>query len=236
MFNNFIQSKPAKLIFILLFTGVLCIVFGIMDFIDCSHGITDMDTMKSEEIIKGQFVTSDIYINLGNYAEEYTTNWGVKQGNSTQYYLVPFGDGEEGMYISVATSNLELQAQFDELEEALYSSEEIEDIYALEPIAFEGKIIKIDKEIQGYLYDMLLDYGFCESEAEADEFVLPYVVRYNVSGAQPAYELFVIGAGSLIACAVVIVVIFAGRRGTVSASAPVSPSGESTDFTDFSNR
>lgn len=213
MFLQLFRSRLGKIMGWLALMGIICTVFGIMDIRECSYGVTDMDTMSSSDIKRGQFVTTDIYFNLGNYAEQYRMTMGIKQGDPTQFYLIPFGPPEDGMFISAATDREDLQGRFDELEEAFYSGSS-DALAEIEPIAFEGKLVLLDRKVCGHLYDMLLESGMYESKEEADLHVLPYVVHFSTHPPKPSYPLLIAGIVFLSAFGLIILVFAVKVRKT----------------------
>ena len=168
--------------------ALVFVVFIITGLVFYFQGNTDKKIMNEtpvslEEINilnceKNTHVKGEIYACLGPYAEEYQTRYFVKTSDSTYYYFIPVGTEN---FISISTSDSSLVAKLNALDTATtkYINGEADNIY-YSPIEFEGKIIGLDSEMAGYLYDWLYSTGFEAATTTKEELKTRYLGNYKI--------------------------------------------------------
>ena len=122
--------------------------------------IMDMD--KVEKLKAGDHVILNVKITYGAEVGVYTTKNGVKQGESSKYYIVPFfGQNEEDEFwllVDVPKKDFSKMERAYDATEKLYAGE-IE--WPTETFAtFEGVIKKFSSDEKKYLQDYV-DEGYC---------------------------------------------------------------------------
>lgn len=142
---------------------------------------------------------------------------------TTEYYLVPLpssmnksDDITDWYYVSFSTGNRSFQMIMDNVTDYTYGDN---DTYACLP--FTGQVKELDPEIEGFLYDAILESDFFETDdmAEIKQHISPYCIEYRATGGGPIF--LVIGLVCLgILAAVFIPVI---RRGELQM--PFKPAG-----------
>ncbi len=147
-----------------------------------SKGITDFNEMKTEDFIKGRFVQGTVEELHAGFAEE----WEQSKGSSTKrttsrYYLMPmyaYDENEDIKYIAVRFSKR------SDIEKADKLVDEVNDYFetgktpeSFTEIELSGKISKLDKEIEGYMYDTLIDAGLGKTKDECSKYVCNYYIN-----------------------------------------------------------
>ena len=181
------------IVFVVFFiVGIVFVVQGNTD-----KKITSKEAIKYEDLTalnieKNAHVDGEIWACLGPYAEEYQTRYFIKSSDSTYYYLIPTSDG----FISISTSDKTLIAKLNNLKNATYDyiTGETDNIYCT-PIEFEGKIIKLNSEIEGYMYEWLYSSGLYDQTTTKDELKTICNSKYNVVALGNAYSGLAVGYG-----------------------------------------
>lgn len=187
--KNFFQTRLLYIGIALIAMGAAFIIPGYRD-----HTAHAMDPISIEYLTpdmltgKSLLVEGDIIGNYGAYMEEYTTNYGVKTGNSTYYYLIDLGDYG---YIGLRT---QAASQFDNQSDAYYDYLMGLSATPPESIHVKGILKKQTKQEYNYMLEYLQEMGY--SVRESEQYGYQYVI-YPDSEVDLAI-LYPFGIGSVI--------------------------------------
>ncbi len=167
------------LVIALLLGGIFLIGWFVTDSIAVAKGITDFNIMKTEEFKKGRFVQGTVQELHTGFAEEWEQKKGsTKKETTSIYYLMPllYYD-DEIKYVAVRFSQKsDIQRAdmlIDEFEKYIETGEAPISVPTFE---LKGKIGTLNKEVEGYLYDTLIEAGFGSTKAECEQYVCDYYI------------------------------------------------------------
>lgn len=97
--------------------GIIIFGMGLYSAIGCN--ITkDLNTMETEDFHAGMYVSGEIKENLGAFCQEDRYKYFMKM-HTTNYYLIPYGEGQKG-WVALKTSKHEEELQQLEEETIAY--------------------------------------------------------------------------------------------------------------------
>ena len=203
--KSIFNSGFVKIILITLVLGVLCTIFGWIEYSDSKKTPLDINTMSDSQIEKGAIVEGDIYYNFGVF--ETVENKRNGRTESTYYrYVIPVG---EESYMGVQVTDSSMLAEMDKQTDETYDMMDgkIEDTTTT--VHIKGKIVKMDNEDYGYFKDFMSSGGFTDDEI--DKWGKEYYIQIRDFG--QAKTLFIIGIVCLlISAALIVATVLKGRR------------------------
>lgn len=131
-----------------------------------------IDAISAENFKKNAIVSDEVYAVIDCYGEEYYEGDNKEKNQLVNYYLVPVGDEE---YTTVMIKGSAEIAKYETLMNATQAwiMEEADDINA-NPVKIEGKVIELDEEMKGYLYEWCekTEWFGSTDRAEIDKYLL----------------------------------------------------------------
>ena len=123
-----------------------------------------MDVDKVKKLKAGDHVILKVKLTFGAEIGVYTTKNGVKQGESSRYYIIPFyGETEADDYCMLVDV---AKKDFDKMEQAYDATEKFYNGEIEWPtqtfVTFEGVMEKFSKDEEKYMGDYV-DEGYCDS-------------------------------------------------------------------------
>ncbi len=198
------NGRVKRLFGVLFVVGVILICTGATDTARGHKTPVDFAVLKAEEVKKNLIVEGDLYVNLGPFAENYTTRNGVKTGNSRYTYLIPVGDAE---YMGFLNNTVDMQDQLDT--QTADSFDYMSGGGMPSAVHFKGRVIGMDSETKGYMHDYMADMGFTEDEIAKT--ALSYYIQCEDYSSGPT--MLIIGLIlAFISAAVVLVPIISAYR------------------------
>ncbi len=149
--------------------GAILIWMGLQDYMDSKKTPVPYDTLTPEMIESGMIVEGDVPYNLGIFEEMYTTNYGIKTGDSSYIYLIPVGD----QFMGLQCGNKETIAELDQQTEDTVKMFE-GTLSRPSSIHFKGKTSKMDSEDLSYAKQALQQAGLTDSEI--DDVICPMYI------------------------------------------------------------
>ena len=209
--KSFFNSGFTRVILILLVVGVLCTVFGAIEYSDSKKTPLDINAMSDDQIQKGAIVEGDIYYNFGVF--ETVENKRNGHTESTYYrYVIPVA---QESYIGIQVTDQSMISQMDTQTDETYDMMDgkIEDTTTT--VHIKGKIVAMDKEDSGYFKDFMSSGGFTDDEI--DQYGKLYYIQ--IRDFDQAGTMFIIGIVALVIAGVLIfVTLKRGKR-----TAPPAP-------------
>lgn len=153
--------------------GAVLLGFGIYCAVQAHKTPVDLNTIADNEIEAGLIVEGEIYGNYGAYEESYSTNNGVKNSSSTEwYYIIPVADESYmGIAVNVKARGTEFEKQADQTYDYLTGAS---NNYPMS-LHVKGKINKMDDEDYALYKEALVSMGF--TSAEISQYCKPYYIK-----------------------------------------------------------
>lgn len=180
---------------VVLVMGIALIVISAGEMSDYSKKGADLSTLSVGDIREGMMIEGDLPYNYGSY--EKIQKEDEKEGFGF-YYLIPVGDDSTvGLYTAIDDLISELDAQ----SAAYDSAETMDDVDAISPVHFKGKVTAMDSEDITYYRQALTEWYGLDDDYISEHCPYLYIKCVDTSS-HPI--ILVIG----IACTVVGVVLF----------------------------
>lgn len=149
-----------------------------------NKGLDDFNFLSDSEFYKGKFVEGDVFEVYGEFAyeESYNETLGIKSNShvTSHYYLIPLTgsfDSDMPKFITLEIKTAAGVKNAELLMEQTWNYQdtgEEPDVWNEFPI--QGKVSRLDGEIEEYLYDWLTNDGVDGTRADYEDMICPYVI------------------------------------------------------------
>lgn len=188
------MKKLGTVIFILVILGSIFLTTGISGMRLNLRPVLPYNTMADDQVKKGVVICGYVRINLGFFAEEYTTT-GEKTGDSAYYYVLPAGNKVMALRCRESDKKAELDAQAVQITKnpEIWCDIGKRNAAKVEQGVFiQGAVSEMNSSILEYMKEYLTPEGESDSIVE----ILPYIV--DTSMVSTRINITYISAGMII--------------------------------------
>lgn len=204
--KNSIKKSLAPAI-ILLVIGLLLAGVQLPNLMALLKGHQQFEELTPYEIKDKTIVDVNLSVNLGAFIEEWEENTTTHVTRTTDmWYVIWTGDEDDIDYrfmgIKVPASEI---SKMDAMCDAYYYDE------YFEPIQYSGTIQKMDKEEYSYFKEFFLESGM--TEAELEDWILPYYINVGALTGGAAVTVWVFVAMGLVLIAIGVIILVSAMTG-----------------------
>lgn len=220
--NNTRMLKAAIIFIVLFCMGATSLLTASQQQQQLNKGLDDFNYLSDSEFSKGKFVEGYVYEVYGEFAYEemYNETLGIKRNSrvTSHYYLIPLtGSFDTGSpkFIALEIRTEEGVKNAELLMEQTWNYQDTgEEPDVWNEFLIQGKVSKLDSEIEDYLYEWLTNDGEYGTKADYEDMICPYVISEYAPGAvgrgmTMGIVLTLIGLGGI---GVIIFIYFRTRR------------------------